>query len=70
MESAIDRPSCNFHGTKQELSALIDVITATRVFESVLLDDSKNLVEVTDALKRKHSCARKFERTFGVVWPL
>lgn len=70
IESVALRPSCNFHGTREELKSLMDVVTATRVFESVLMDDSKTLEQITEALKRKHVCARNFEHTFNIVWPL
>lgn len=70
VESTLDRPSCNFHGTKEELTALVDVMTATKIFENVLMDDEKSLSEITEALKRKHVCARAFERVFGRPWPL
>jgi hypothetical protein len=70
VESATTRPEYNFHGTKEELRALVDVIAATRMFESTLMDDSKSLGEITEALKRKHVCARAFEHVFGTVWPL
>lgn len=70
VETAVQRPMCNFHGTKEELRALVDVVAATRVFESVLMDDSKTLGEITEALKRKHVCARAFEHAFSTAWPL
>lgn len=70
VESSIERPACNFHGTKEELKALVDVVAATRVFEAILMDDSKSLSQITEALKRKHVCARAFEHVFSVPWPL
>lgn len=70
VESAVRRPAYNFHGTKAELKALVDVVAATKIFESVLLDDTKTLSEITEALKCKHSCARTFEHMFNSPWPL
>ena len=70
VESAVERPAYNFHGTKPELKAFVDVVTATKIFESSLMDDTKTLSQITDALKCKHACARTFEHVFGCVWPL
>ncbi len=70
VESTVERPAYNFHGTKSELKALIDVVAATKIFESTLLDDTKSLSQITEALKCKHACARTFEYTFNCPWPL
>lgn len=70
VESTISNPRVNFHGTKTELQALVDVLAATKIFESTLMDDTKSLAEITESLRRKHSCARTFEHVFGVSWPL
>lgn len=70
IESAVERPAYNFHGTKPELKALVDVVAATKIFESTLFDDSKSLEQITEALRRKHACARTFEHVFGCPWSL
>lgn len=70
VESSVRQPPCNFHGTKDELKALVDAVAATKIFESVLMDDTKTLAEITQALKRKHVCARAFEHAFNTPWPL
>lgn len=70
VEGVSSRPSFDLHGTQDELRAIVDAVAATRLFESVLMDDTKNLDEIMEALRRKHTCARRFERTLGLTWVL
>jgi hypothetical protein len=69
-ECVASSPVCDFHGTKDELTALVDAIASTKIFESKLMNDSSTLAEITKALKRKHACARRFEHLYGMRWAL
>ena len=59
-----------FHGTRDEVVALADVLSATKAFHENVNAQSVVAESVFDALSHKQTAAANFHRIFGITWPL
>ena len=57
-------------GSAEQVSVVQEAMVSTREFHESLQDSSADLTIITEKLQKKHECAAKFERTFGVTWIL
>jgi hypothetical protein len=57
-------------GTAEQISALTEVLTASRAFETELQREGATTESVVELLENKRAAARLFHSTFGVPWPL
>lgn len=65
-----EAPDYNIRATAEERLALAEAMYATQLFDKSLTSENATVESVMNALSRKHRAAKKFEKQFGVSWPL
>lgn len=59
-----------FAMTEQESKVIFEAFAATKDFNDELNDSTATVDSTLLKLGKKHICASKFEKAFGVQWPL
>lgn len=59
-----------FRGTRDEVQAVANALTASRRFQDELNRPGASVESVFDKLRIKSMSAAEFERVLGVPWPL
>jgi hypothetical protein len=57
-------------GTKEEIDAIKEAMLASRQFQEELHKPNATVDSVMKKLNLKNSSAAKFEKVFGISWPL
>lgn len=68
---ALGRPAnMKIRGTKAQITALTEVLDATKLFQAELDRKDANVEAVMEKLEHKRIAAAAFTRVCGIVWPL
>jgi hypothetical protein len=59
-----------FNGTQQQIQTLKEAMLASKKFHNKLSNPDATLASVSESLKLKHDAAIKFQKLFGIEWPL
>ena len=62
--------STKLKGTRDEISAIADVLMSSRKFQEELNRPGASVESVIQKLRVKEMSASTFERVFGIKWPL
>ena len=62
--------STTIRGSRQQIEAITNVVSATRIFHETLMKSDANLTSVSGKLQEKRVAAENFEKVWGVPWPL
>jgi len=59
-----------FNGTQHQIHVLKEAMIASKNFHCELSKSDATLSSISESLTLKHDAATKFQKTFGIEWPL